>query len=40
VTSTQADVSDLEEAVGFHPDTPIQEGIRQFVDWYRDYYRC
>jgi UDP-glucuronate 4-epimerase len=40
VTSTQADVSDLEEAVGFHPDTPIEEGIRQFVDWYREYYRC
>ena len=40
VTSTQADVTDLEEAVGFHPDTPIEEGIRRFVDWYRGYYQC
>jgi UDP-glucuronate 4-epimerase len=40
VASTQADVTDLEEAVGFHPDTPIEEGIRRFVEWYRDYYQC
>jgi UDP-glucuronate 4-epimerase len=40
VISTQADVSDLEAAVGFHPDTPIEEGIRRFVEWYRDYYQC
>ena len=39
VASTQADVSDLEAAVGFHPDTPVEEGIRRFVEWYRDYYR-
>ena len=40
VASTQADVSDLEAAVGFHPDTPVEEGIRRFVEWYRDYYQC
>ena len=40
VASTQADVSDLEAAVGFHPDTPMEEGIRRFVEWYRDYYEC
>ena len=40
VASTQADVTDLEEAVGFHPDTPIEEGIRRFVEWYRGYYHC
>jgi UDP-glucuronate 4-epimerase len=25
--------------VGFKPATPIEEGIRRFVDWYMDYYR-
>jgi UDP-glucuronate 4-epimerase len=38
VTATYADVSDLERDVGFRPSTPIEEGVRQFVDWYRDYY--
>ena len=38
VPATCAEVSDLEEAVGFRPDTPLAEGIRKFVDWYLDYY--
>jgi len=33
-----ADVSDLASAVGFRPATPIEEGVRRFVEWYRDYY--
>jgi UDP-glucuronate 4-epimerase len=24
--------------VGFRPAMPIDDGIRRFVDWYRDYY--
>jgi UDP-glucuronate 4-epimerase len=24
--------------VGFRPSTSVDEGIRRFVDWYRDYY--
>ena len=39
VPSTYADVSALESAVGFKPKTPVTEGIRRFVAWYRDYYR-
>lgn len=39
VPSTMADVSDLEGAVGFRPDTPLESGIARFVAWYRDYYR-
>jgi UDP-glucuronate 4-epimerase len=23
---------------GYKPDTPVEEGIRRFVDWYLDYY--
>jgi UDP-glucuronate 4-epimerase len=38
VMATYADVSDLERDVGFRPSTPIEDGVRQFVDWYRDYY--
>jgi UDP-glucuronate 4-epimerase len=38
VPDTFADVSALERAVGFRPKTPIAEGVRQFVDWYRAYH--
>jgi UDP-glucuronate 4-epimerase len=38
VVATAADIADLEEAVGFAPVTPIEEGIRRFVAWYRSYY--
>src|SRR3989441_5711368 len=39
VPSTMADVSDLERATGFRPRTSVEEGIAQFVRWYREYYR-
>ena len=39
VTSTMADVSELERAVGFRPRTPLREGISRFVQWYREFYR-
>ena len=39
VPDTFADVSDLIEAVGYKPETPIEVGVRNFVDWYREYYR-
>jgi UDP-glucuronate 4-epimerase len=35
-----ADVSDLARDVGFEPSTPIEVGIRRFVEWYRSYYRA
>jgi Nucleoside-diphosphate-sugar epimerases len=38
VLSTQADVSELERAVGFRPSTTIEEGIAHFVTWYKDYF--
>jgi UDP-glucuronate 4-epimerase len=37
VPETCADVADLQAAVGFRPATPIGEGVRRFVDWYRGY---
>ncbi|MGF1466066.1 MAG: NAD-dependent epimerase [Sandaracinaceae bacterium] len=38
VIATYADVEDLRRDVGFEPATPLREGIRRFVHWYRDYY--
>jgi UDP-glucuronate 4-epimerase len=39
VPATYADVDDLMRDVGFKPATPIEVGIKRFVDWYREYYR-
>jgi UDP-glucuronate 4-epimerase len=39
VPDTQADVSHLENDVGFKPNTSVQEGINKFIKWYRDYYK-
>ena len=38
VPETYADVDDLVNDVGFKPSTPIEEGIKKFVEWYQDYY--
>ena len=40
VPATYADVQDLIDEVGFKPDTPLEEGIKKFVEWYRSYYGC
>ena len=37
VHATFADVTALRNAVGFAPKTPISEGGRSFVSWYRNY---
>lgn len=39
VPSTFADVDDLMRDVGFRPSTSIEDGIAQFVRWYRDYHK-
>jgi len=39
VVATYADIEDLKQQVGFAPATPIEEGVRRFVDWYRQYYK-
>ena len=38
VPATYADVSDLLRDVGYKPDMSIEQGIGNFVDWYRGYY--
>jgi len=39
VPATWADASLLKALTGYAPQTGVREGIRQFVAWYRDYYR-
>jgi UDP-glucuronate 4-epimerase len=39
VPATSADTSELQKAVGYKPQTPIEIGIRRFADWYEAYYR-
>jgi len=39
VADTFADVSELLADVGYRPTTSIEHGVRNFVDWFRDYHR-
>jgi UDP-glucuronate 4-epimerase len=39
VLETYADIGDLEREIGFRPKTSIEEGVRRFVAWYRDYHK-
>lgn len=38
VGQTCAEVDDLFNAIGYCPQTGINEGVQRFVDWYREYY--
>jgi UDP-glucuronate 4-epimerase len=38
VPATCADIDDLARDAGFRPSTPIETGLRRFVEWYREYY--
>ncbi|MFH0845407.1 MAG: SDR family NAD(P)-dependent oxidoreductase [Pseudomonadota bacterium] len=39
VIETSADIEKSKKLLGFSPKTPIREGIRNFLVWYRDYYK-
>ncbi len=39
VPDTYADVQDLVRDVGYKPATPVETGVKRFVDWYRAYYQ-
>jgi UDP-glucuronate 4-epimerase len=38
VVETYADTDSLAAETGFRPKTSIEEGIRKFAAWYRDYH--
>jgi UDP-glucuronate 4-epimerase len=40
VPATDADVAELTADIGFEPKTSIEDGVKRFVAWYRDYYRA
>lgn len=39
VQATYADIKDLNAVTGFKPTTTIDEGLRKFVEWYKEYYK-
>lgn len=39
VPATYARIDDLNKATGFRPRVPIEEGVRRFLAWYKEYYR-
>ncbi len=38
VPETCADLTEVSKAIGYVPKVALEEGLRAFVDWYRDYY--
>lgn len=38
VHETWGDVRELEDEIGYRPTTPLEEGVKRFVDWYLDFY--
>ena len=38
LTETYADVNDLVDQFNYKPSTTVEEGISQFINWYREYY--
>jgi UDP-glucuronate 4-epimerase len=38
VPATSAETSELNDWVGFKPNTPVKDGVAKFVTWYRDFY--
>ncbi|WP_267387357.1 NAD-dependent epimerase/dehydratase family protein [Sphingomonas sp. GC_Shp_3] len=39
VTATYADVSKLRAITGYHPEVMLEDGLKRFADWYRDFYK-
>lgn len=39
VPETSANIDGLGDDVGYRPATPVEVGVRRFVDWYREYYK-
>ena len=40
VTCTSADTSKLEKWINFKPNTSVNKGIKEFINWYKDFYKC
>lgn len=40
VYQTYADIDDLVRDFGFKPATSLEDGLRSFAKWYKDFYKC
>ncbi|RFF29568.1 NAD-dependent epimerase [Wenzhouxiangella sediminis] len=40
VPDTESDVTNLTEAINYSPQVNVEEGVANFVKWYRDYYKA
>ncbi|WP_313436984.1 NAD-dependent epimerase [Atlantibacter hermannii] len=40
VLETGADTQALYKVIGFRPQTSVEEGVKQFVSWYKQFYHC
>ena len=40
VPDTYADISDLADEFGYQPSTEVKQGVKNFVKWYRDFYKA
>ena len=40
VPATWADVNDLIRDFNYQPATPIEQGVKKFVAWYREFYKA
>ncbi len=38
VEATAADITKAKEQLGYNPQTSVEEGVRRFVEWYKEYY--
>jgi UDP-glucuronate 4-epimerase len=39
VNATYADIDDLSKVIGFKPSTTVETGIKNFIEWYKEYYK-
>lgn len=39
VADTYADIAELTRDTGYSPSTPVEIGVRHFVNWYREFYK-
>ena len=40
VACTFADTSEIEEGINFKPNTPMEHGISEFINWDTNFYQC
>ena len=40
VISTYADTQKIHDWIGYKPNTPLNLGVKKFVEWYLNYYKC